>query len=342
MNRLYPLKFTPIIKDKIWGGTRLKTILHKPAQTDKAGESWEISGYPGNISKVSNSFLAGNELDELIEVYMGDLVGEAVFEKFGTVFPLLIKFIDANDDLSIQVHPNDSLARKQFGSYGKTEMWYILEADKDAKITVGFNKVIDKESWKKHLENKTILSVLNQETTFPADVYFIPAGRIHAIGSGILLAEIQQTSDATLRVYDYDRLDDKGKPRELHTEKALDAIDFNVYPEYKLTYKKNPGLQNKLVSCEYFTVNYFDLQEDFERQYYEIDSFVIYMCMEGKLSVHYYDNETEILTKGETVLIPAEIKELRLKPEKPSKLLEIYIDSLKIEDRTTELLENLF
>ena len=259
MNRLYPLKFKPIIKDKIWGGTRLKTVLNKKTKTDKAGESWEISGYPGSVSQVKNGFLAGNSLEELIEVYMGDLVGDSVFEKFGTLFPLLIKFIDANDILSIQVHPDDKLALEQFGSFGKTEMWYVIQAEAGSEIIVGFNQAVTKESYLSHLNNKTLLSILNKEKTAAGDVFFIPPGRVHAIDKGILLAEIQQTSDATLRIYDFDRVDDKGKPRELHTEKALEAIDFKVYPAYKTNYSKVPDQPNMLATCQYFTTNYFNL-----------------------------------------------------------------------------------
>jgi mannose-6-phosphate isomerase len=309
MNRLYPLKFKPIIKDKIWGGTRLKTLLNKKTKTDKAGESWEISGYPGSVSQVKNGFLAGNSLEELIEVYMGDLVGDSVFEKFGTLFPLLIKFIDANDILSIQVHPDDELAREQFGSFGKTEMWYIIQAEAGSEIIVGFNQAVTKESYLSHLNNKTLLS-------------------IHAIDKGILLAEIQQTSDATLRIFDFDRVDDKGKPRELHTEKALETIDFKVYPGYKTNYPKVPDQPNLLATCRYFTTNYFNLTKKIEREYHEIDSFVIYMCLKGKITLVHNSDEKEHLSTGDTVLLPAEIKKVQLIPEGEAKLLEIYIDGL--------------
>jgi mannose-6-phosphate isomerase len=328
MNRLYPLKFKPIIKDKIWGGAKLKTVLHKKTKTDKAGESWEISGYPGSVSLVKNGFLAGNSLEELIEVYMGDLVGDSIFEKFGTLFPLLIKFIDANDILSIQVHPDDELAREHFGSFGKTEMWYIVQADEGSEIIVGFNQFVTKESYLSHLKNKTLLSILNKEKTVEGDVFFIPPGRVHAIDKGILLAEIQQTSDATLRIYDFERVDDKGKPRELHTEKALEAIDFKVYPEYKTNYPKVPDQPNMLATCQYFTTNYFNLTRTVEREYHEIDSFVIYMCLKGKITLVHQSNEKELLTTGDTVLLPAEIKKVQLIPEGEAKILEIYIDGL--------------
>jgi mannose-6-phosphate isomerase len=339
MNQLYPLKFKPIIKDKIWGGTRLSRILNKKCKTDKAGESWEISGYPGNISKVKNGFLAGNSLEELIEVYMGDLVGDSIFEKFGTFFPLLVKFIDANDVLSIQVHPGDELALKQFGSYGKTEMWYVVEAERNAEIIVGFNREVTKESYLKHLNSKSLLSILNTEKTLPGDVFFLPWGRIHAIGSGILLAEIQQTSDATLRIYDFDRLDEKGKPRELHTEKALETIDFNVYPEYKTKYDRTPDQPNLLAKCDYFTTNYLEITRELERDYNYIDSFVIYMCIEGRLAIRFRNNESETIKKGETVLLPAEIKKISLSSEKTAKILEVYVEDRVSGELTDDILE---
>jgi mannose-6-phosphate isomerase len=342
MNKLYPLKFKPIIKDKIWGGTRLKTTLHKTAKTDKAGESWEISGFPGNVSKVKNGFLAGNNLEELIEIYMGDLIGDSVFEKFGTLFPLLIKFIDANDALSIQVHPNDKLADKMFGSYGKTEMWYIIESDKDADIIVGFSQNVTKEALKQHLEDKTLLSLLNREKTAPGDVFFIPSGRIHAINGGILLAEIQQTSDATLRVYDYDRLDEKGNLRELHIEKALEAIDFKTYPSYKTQYGKIPNKPNNLITCDYFTTNCILLNHEITRDYRELDSFVVYMCIDGSFQVLFDEKEFEPVRNGETVLLPAALKNVKLIPETNCKILEIYIEGLPKENYTEDLLESLF
>jgi mannose-6-phosphate isomerase len=341
MNRLYPLKFNPIIKDKIWGGTRLKSLLNKDCKTNKAGESWEISGFPGSISRVKNGFLAGNSLEELIEVYMGDLVGDGVFEKFGTFFPLLVKFIDANDILSVQVHPGDKLARKQFGSYGKTEMWYVIEAEKDAEIIVGFSRQLDKDTFMEHVNNKTLLSVLNVEKTVPGDVFFLPAGRIHATGGGILVAEIQQTSDATLRIYDYDRLDDKGKPRELHIEKALEAIDFKMYPAYKTPYERKPDQPNMLAACNYFTVNYLELTQAVERDYVAVDSFVIYMCIEGSFTIRYYDTEHETAKKGDTVLLPAELKNVQLISDRTAKILEIYIEGLTPEDRSAELLNSI-
>ena len=231
MQNLYPLKFKPRYYDKIWGGQKLKTALNKDfGKLPNCGESWELSGVSGNISEVSNGFLAGNNLEELIEVYMGDLVGDKVFDRFSVEFPLLIKFIDANDDLSVQVHPDDKLSKERHGAYGKTEMWYVLQADKGAKLNCGFNQPITKETYLTKLENKEIMDVLNFVEVEPGDVFFMPAGRVHAIGKGIMVAEIQQTSDVTYRIYDYDRVDAKGQGRVI-TSYSIHYTKLYEYPK---------------------------------------------------------------------------------------------------------------
>ncbi len=325
MNKLYPLKFEPILKDKIWGGRKLRDFLNKKDASDKAGESWEISGYKDNISVVSNGFLAGNTLQELIEVYMGDLVGEGVFEKFGIEFPLLIKFIEAQDDLSIQVHPDDKLAHERHNSYGKTEMWYILQAEKNAHLILGFNKKIDKDTYLLYLNNKTLPEILHEEKVSSGDVVFLPAGRVHAIGAGILLAEIQQTSDLTYRIYDYNRKDTSGNLRELHNDLALDAIDFSLPDQYKIDYERTENKSSEMVTCNYFTTNFLKFNQPVEKDYGLIDSFVIYMCVGGKFEIDFKGEEAIPVTMGETVLIPAELNELTIKPDQSAEILEIYI-----------------
>lgn len=327
MEGLYPLKFTPIYKDKIWGGNKIKTVLHKDfGDLPNCGESWELSGVEGNISVVSNGFLAGNSLEELIEVYMGDLVGDQVFENFGIEFPLLIKFIDANDDLSIQVHPDDELSKQRHNAFGKTEMWYVLQADLGSKLQSGFSQQVDLEEYLEKLENNELTELLNFEEVSAGDVYFIPAGRVHAIGKGILLAEIQQTSDITYRIYDYDRRDVQGNPRELHTELALDAIDFTLYPEYKSLYKPKENESVELVKCKYFTTKVLEINQVIDKDYNQLDSFVIYMCLEGSLKIE-TESGSETLQKGETILIPAAIESVRLNPTSATvKLLEVYIE----------------
>ena len=223
---LYPLKFRPIFKEKIWGGSKLRNQLFKNTSSDKTGESWEISGVEGNISVVDNGFLQGKSLNDIISEYKESLLGKKIYNKFGTEFPLLIKFIDADDDLSIQVHPDDNTAKKRHKSFGKTEMWYVIDADKNAELITGVCKNTNKGEYSELLLNKQLKTILNFEKVKKGDVFFIPAGRIHAICKGILLAEIQQTSDITYRIYDWDRKDDTGNERELHTESAIDVIDF--------------------------------------------------------------------------------------------------------------------
>ena len=320
---LYPMRFIPIIKDKIWGGPRLRDVLGKNAK-DKAGESWELSGVAGDLSVVENGFLAGNNLQELAEVYMGDLLGDQVFDRFGIGFPLLIKFIDASDFLSVQVHPDDKTARERHNSYGKTEMWYIVESEGGQLIT-GFNREIDRKTYLKHFNEGTLKEILHYETVSPGDIYFMPAGRIHAIGSGVLLAEIQQTSDVTYRIYDWDRVDDRGQPRELHTDLALDVIDFTFHQEYRTPYQPLKNSTVTAVDCPYFTTGVIHLDQPLEKDFNLIDSFVIYMCMEGTAGIT-YPGGTELIQKGQTLLIPAELKNLALIPaETGTTLLEVYI-----------------
>lgn len=326
MNTLYPLKFSPIILDKIWGGSKLRDILGKPTVSDLAGESWEISGYDGHISVVENGFLAGNNIEELIEVYMGDLVGDHVYDKFGLRFPLLIKFIDANDDLSIQVHPDDKLAKERHNAFGKTEMWYVVQSDENAQLISGFNRDIDQEIYLKHLNEKKLDEILNTEVVKKGDVFFLPAGRVHAIGPGILLAEIQQTSDLTYRIYDYDRKDAEGNLRELHNDLAVDAIDYDYYRNYKTEYKETLNKSELIEKCQYFTTNILAADKKIEKDVPELDSFIIYMCVEGSCMIEYEDKQQVFLKMGETVLVPAMLENFIIIPDGKTKLLEVYIE----------------
>lgn len=323
---LYPLKFTPILKEKIWGGQKLVDILGKTkGKKEKIGESWEISGLQEDVSVVSNGFLQGNSLQEIIEVYMGDLVGEQVYNKFGEEFPLLIKFIDAQDVLSVQVHPDDETAGKKHNAYGKTEMWYIIQSEKDAELINGFKSETDLSSYHTALQSGNLSELLNNEKVKEGEVYFIPPGRVHAIGKGILLAEIQQTSDITYRIYDWGRLDDEGNPRELHTELADEVIDFSTLKSYRTDYKADVNKTVNVSECEYFVVNMLEFDKQVEKDYIYLDSFVIYMCIEGGFTINYNGNMTENVSKGETVLIPASMKNLILEPQENCKLLEVYI-----------------
>ena len=321
---LYPLKFHPILKKKIWGGEKLS---YKSEQHEQSiGESWEISAVEDNISVVVNGILADNDLQELIEVYMGALVGDHVYEKFGIEFPLLIKYIDANDDLSIQVHTDDETAKERHNAYGKTEMWYIVDAEKDASLIMGFNKETDKTEYLQALRSNELMNILNTEKVKKGDSFFIPAGLVHAIGKGCFIAEIQQTSDITYRIYDYNRKDADGNTRELHTDLATDVIDYQYHPKHKVDYTPQDNKSVQLVKCPYFTTNLLTFDRDIEKEYIRLDSFVIYMCLQGKFTITTGECDPVVVTKGETVLIPACFKNLTLFPDEVTKVLEIYME----------------
>ena len=321
----YPLKFAPILKEKIWGGEKLSKLLNKDSDKENIGESWEISDFEENMSLVSNGNLKGKSLHDLVSEYKSDLVGEKVYQQFGDQFPLLIKFIDAKDVLSIQLHPNDELAKKRHNSFGKTEMWYVMQADKGGKLIVGFKKEVSKEEYLMHLKNNTLIDILNNEEVNPGDVYFISTGLVHAIGAGVLLAEIQQTSDLTYRIYDYDRKDDQGNYRDLHTEEALDAIDYSVKESYKSTYTKKLNNIVNTVDCKYFTTNIISIDNSLDIDNSDKDSFVIYMCV-GGVGVQFLGEDfSENLSYGETILVPAKINKMSIKSDGYSELLEIYI-----------------
>jgi len=325
MSTLYPLKFTPILKEKIWGGQKLNTLLKKNLGTlPNAGESWEISGVGGDDSVVSNGFLKGNTLNEILEIYMGELVGDKVFQQFGNEFPLLIKFIDANDVLSIQVHPDDKLSKERHQAFGKTEMWYVMQADKDASLISGFNQQVNKEQYIEALKNDTIESLLANHKVQTGDVFFIPAGRVHAIGQGIMLAEIQQTSDVTYRIYDFNRKDKNDKTRDLHTDLAIDAIDFSYSKEARTNYSLQNNQPTEVVNCDYFKTNIIEFDKTLERDFYGYDSFLIYLCVEGEFDIQYSDQK-EAVTIGETILIPADLQTISLIPKSNCKVIEVHL-----------------
>jgi mannose-6-phosphate isomerase len=322
MTPLYPLKFQPILKDKIWGGQKLQQLLHKSTSSIKAGESWEISDVEGDTSIVANGPLKGTSLKTLMDTYTSDLMGAKNFRQFGNKFPLLIKFIDAKQDLSVQLHPNDKLAKARHNSFGKTEMWYVVQADPASNLIVGFNQEMTPELYVKHLEDKTLQSILNFDAVKAGDTYFIEVGRIHAIGAGVLLAEIQQTSDITYRVYDWDRVDADGNERELHNDIALEAFDFDMPDNFRVQYAPKSNVSTELVSCPYFTTNVLEVTETISKQNTQ-DSFVIYMCVEGKANLEVDGIVTEF-SMGETVLIPACIETFSMSSNH-AKLLEVYI-----------------
>ncbi len=320
---MYPLKFRPILQERLWGGTKLKNILNKQIQSDITGESWEVSTVKGNVSIVANGKLQGTSLQELIDNDPQGLMGKSVVERFGTDFPILIKFIDAKKNLSVQLHPNDELAKERHDSFGKTEMWYVMNADKDAELIVGFNKEVTKKEYTKSVEEDKLLDILNYEKVAEGDTFFINTGKIHAIGAGVLLAEIQQTSDITYRVFDFNRRDAEGNLRDLHTEMALDAIDYIKKDDFRVRYAKKQNTTNEMVDCPYFKTNFINLTEDFSKDVSERDSFTIFMCVEGKASIANKHGTTK-LQKGETTLIPANSSSITIKTE-GVKLLEISI-----------------
>jgi mannose-6-phosphate isomerase len=325
MQSLYPFRFTPVFKEKIWGGQKIKDILHlNVGDIPNCGEVWLVSGVPDSQTVVSNGYLAGNELNELVEVFMGDLVGDKVYDKFGDIFPILIKIIDSNDWLSVQVHPDDALAAKRNLGNGKTEMWYVLQADENGELISGFNRPMTEEKYIKYLNDKQLKEILNFEKVVNNDVFYIPSGKIHALGPGLLLAEIQQTSDTTYRVYDWDRIDHKGMTRVLHTEEALEAIDFNYVSDHKTKFTPTENGTTQIIESEFFTTNIIELTKPLRKDYGEIDSFIILMCIEGNCVIK-WDGEPIELKTSDTVVIPNIIDKLELYPNTNCKLLEVYI-----------------
>lgn len=322
---LYPLKFMPLFKNKVWGGNKIAQYGFDYSPLSNCGELWALSGLKDNESVVCNGPLAENNLSELLEVYMGDLVGEKNYAHFGNEFPLLIKLIDADDKLSIQVHPDDQLARDRGMDNGKSEMWYVLDADKDASIINGFQQEVTPEEYKKFLALDKVERLLHVEHPEPGDVFYIPAGRVHALGKGLVVAEIQQSSDCTYRIYDYNRPGSDGKPRELHTAEALAAIDFSPLKDGKIHYAYKPNSTVELVKSPHFNTSLIALDKPMRKNFSELDSFVIYFCVDGIAAVKTMDR-IEPIHAGECVLVPAVADMVELFSQGPAKLLEIYID----------------
>lgn len=318
---VYPLIFEPILKDRIWGGTKLKTDLGKTdLPTETTGESWELSAVEGDVSVVNNGVYKGKPLTDILAQYPEEVLGTKVHKQFGTQFPLLFKFLDANKTLSIQVHPNDELAKKRHNSFGKTEMWYVMQADEGSRIIVGFKEKSSQEQYLEHLQNKNLIEILNEVEVKKGDVFFLKTGTIHAIGAGIVLAEIQQTSDITYRIYDWDRVDAQGKTRELHVDEALDAMNYNITDAQK-HYATLTNKSNAIVNCPYFTTNYLPLNGSVGVSK-DGNSFTVYICTEGEFSVE-IEGQQYTFKKGDTILIPAVLKVFILSGE--ATLLEICI-----------------
>jgi len=317
---LYPLQFDAILKERIWGGEKLKTILNKPITSKITGESWELSTVEGDVSVVANGAYRGKALTELINEFPNEILGTAVYKRFGNQFPLLFKYLDAREDLSIQVHPNDELAKARHNSFGKTEMWYVMQADADARIIVGFKEDSSREEYLENLNNKTLTNILDGIKAKPGDVFFLETGTVHAIGAGLVIAEIQQTSDITYRLYDFDRKDAQGNTRELHVDLALDAINYKKVDTYK-EYSKEQNQSNTVVDCPYFTTNFIPLEGEKQVAGSGL-SFTVYMCIEGSFELEYNGVSNKYI-QGDTVLVPAGLKNYNLKGK--ASVLEIYI-----------------
>ena len=297
-------------------------------QTDQhnIGESWELSGVKGNESVVANGPLAGHTITELACEYKEVLLGKKVYEATGTEFPLLIKFIDARDDLSVQVHPDDTLAGKRHnGSKGKTEMWYVVQADEGAHLMAGLSRQTTPQEYESKVNDNTVTEILKDYKVREGDTFFIPAGRVHSIGKGCLIAEIQQTSDITYRIYDFGRLGLDGKPRELHTELAKDAIDYTVLDDYRTHYPQVTDSENTLVSCKYFTTSLFDLSQSVTKDIASLDSFLIAICIDGQGTISDGHGNTIQIRKGETILLPADSLSATFIPDGSMKLRACHL-----------------
>ncbi len=321
---LYPMKFRPILKPIIWGGAEICRFKNISPVQDGIGESWEISAVEGSISEVANGVLQGQPLDKVIQTYKEKLLGKRIFEQFGTTFPLLIKFIDAKQDLSIQVHPNDELAQARHNSFGKTEMWYVIDAVPGASLYAGFKRTLTPDTYEQSIQDGSFMEYLDKHSVSKGDVFFLPAGRVHSIGAGTFIAEIQQTSNITYRIFDYNRRDADGNLRELHTELAKEAIDFEIHPHHCTQYHPQTDEAVQLASCNYFTTNLLHLEKPLQRNYASLHSFVVYICVEGKLHLRDEHGNELTLKQGESALIPATSQDIYLSPVGQAKLLEAY------------------
>ncbi len=298
-----PIKFLPYLKSTIWGGEKISSFKNLNINCKNIGESWELSAVPGCESIVMDGNDCGMTLSDLVRKYKHDLVGKCVYDKYGDKFPLLVKFIDASDDLSLQVHPDDTLAMRRHNSFGKTEMWYIIETRPDARIRSGLTRTVDKSEYERMVSDRTLMDVVGCYDSAPGDLFFLPAGRLHAIGSGNFLVEIQQSSDVTYRVDDYGRRDADGNLRELHTDLAKDAIDYSYYPDCRSQPVRLSDNTDGLVSCEYFKVKRETV--DGERRIANPDdSFMGIVCIGGNGSLK-VDGIATSVRQGETVLLPA-------------------------------------
>lgn len=328
LQMLYPLLFETKLFPIVWGGHRLRQLKGMPPSEEPVGESWEVSAVPGKESVVLNGPLAGKNLRELTQEYGADLLGQSVQKRFEGEFPMLVKLIDAESDLSIQVHPDDEVALQRHGSMGKTEMWYVVDAKPGTYLYAGFSKSITSEEYRRRVADGTICEVLAKHPIRMGDAFFIPAGRVHAICGGALIAEVQQSSDITYRIYDYGRMGMDGKPRELHTELAADVLDYTVHKKYSISYPMELNRANPVCECEFFTVRLLRLTNVLNRNLKHHDSFVVYVCLHGECKI----SDNVVLKHGQSCLVPASCTDMIIAPEGSRgevELLEVFVDIAK-------------
>lgn len=332
-HRLYPFVFKPNLHSIIWGGSRLKPWKKHPQDDNPIGESWEVSAVPSSPSIIDNGCWTGQSLIEVINQMPNEILGRAVAQKYGNKLPLLVKFIDAEKNLSIQVHPDDKMAKREHNKFGKTEMWYVIDAKPGSFLYAGFKEELTPEEYKRKVEDGTITEYLAKHEVHTGDVFYIPAGRIHAICGGILLAEVQQSSDVTYRIYDYNRVGIDGKPRELHTDLAAQALDYKVYNEYRTDYVVRESASSHVIDSPFFNVRIVDIDQCFHRNLVKYDSFVITMCLKGSCHIRIRSTQDEVvLHEGNSCLIPAAIADYDVEPiEGHTLLLDAFIDNRKKE-----------
>lgn len=328
--QLYPLLFEPNLHTVVWGGSQLRPFKGLEPSDEPIGESWEISAVPTSTSIICNGELKGRDLITVINGNPDAILGKKVNEKYHGRLPLLVKFIDAKRDLSIQVHPNDEMAMREHGKMGKSEMWYVIKADEGAHLYAGFKHEITPDEYQKRIAEGTITNVLADHKVKAGDVFYLPAGRVHAICGGIMLAEVQQSSDVTYRIFDYNRPGMDGKPRELHTELAAKALDYHVEPNYRTEYIESSNKAVQIIDSPYFSVRVMEVSKPFHRDLKKYDSFIITMCIEGDCKIHVRSTGGEVLLKqGNSTLIPAAIADYDVIPQQESsRILDAYIDNM--------------
>lgn len=328
--KYYPLLFLPNFHNVVWGGNQLRPYKGLEPSDEPIGESWEVSAVPTSTSIIANGELKGKDLISVINERPDAILGKKVNEKYDGKLPLLVKFIDAKRDLSIQVHPNDEMAMREHGKMGKSEMWYVIKADVGAHLYAGFKEEITPLEYQKRVENGTITEVLADHQVKAGDVFYLPAGRVHAICGGILLAEVQQSSDVTYRIFDYNRPGIDGKPRELHTELAGKALDYHVVDNYRTEYEDSSNRAVQIIDSPYFSVRVMEVSKPFHRDLKKYDSFIITMCIEGDCKIRVRSNGEEILLKqGNSTLIPAAIADYDVIPQNGNtRILDAFIDNM--------------